>query len=94
MDNPNGFTPPAQMPPAARPIPEWEGGLEITICRHVDGWWRITGPIGSGLYISNPDLDLCIADIIPSWKILSEIAPDQVPQFPVGPAKPQEKPHD
>jgi hypothetical protein len=57
--------------------------LNLTIRQDAEsGWWVIAGEPQTGIYIAHPSLDVCVADILPTWRQLARIAPKQVPPVP------------
>lgn len=59
--------------------------LQLTIRQDPgSGWWVVAGPAESGIYIANPSLELCISDILPTWRTLEKLSPSQVPPVPAG----------
>jgi hypothetical protein len=57
--------------------------LQLTIRQDSDsGWWIIAGPPESGLYIAHQSLEVCVSDILPSWRAMAKLSPDQVPPVP------------
>lgn len=70
---------------AAQPVQDEpaDGEFVLRVKQYKDcGWWAIQGPVGSGLLIAHPSLDVCMGDVLPSWRMLARIAPSQVPPVP------------
>lgn len=50
-----------------------------------DGWWYLHGEqLVPGLNLAHTDLQTVLDDLLPAWRKLHEVAPQQVPAPPMG----------